>query len=107
MAITNAAGYKYIWITSSCIIKDRSDDWTHEADCMAHIYRNGTLKLVACGTPGTTIVETRNPLGYYPCRASTREDSLHVIGMSDSFREFPAYTHSWIVQEFAEECSFR
>ena len=66
IAITNAAGFQYLWIDSLCIIQDSPQDWVIEANRMVHVYGNAALNLVACGPLGATMLEPRNPLRYYP-----------------------------------------
>ncbi len=101
MAITEAAGFRYLWIDSLCIIQDCKEDWAKEAGLMALVYGNATLNLAACGpSSDAAFFETRNPLGYLPCRISSRESSLYVGPSLILFpSHLPLFTRGWIVQE--------
>lgn len=101
MAITKVLGYRYLWIDSLCIIQDSEEDWTQEAGRMAQVYGNAILNLAACGPSSDTgCFETRNPLGYIPCRISSHECSLYVGPNLVPFpNHLPLFTRGWILQE--------
>lgn len=100
MAITNALGYRYLWIDSLCIIQDSAEDWAQEAGRMAQVYSNAVLNLAACGPSGAGCFETRNPLGYLACKVSGGECGLYTTPSLTLFpSHFPLFTRSWIAQE--------
>jgi hypothetical protein len=99
IAITNAAGFRYLWIDSLCIVQDSPQDWATEANRMVHVYRNAALNIVACGLPGVTMFESRNPLRYYPCRIFVDNCSFYVEPSGTIVKETPAFKRGWIVQE--------
>ena len=99
IAITNAVGFRYLWIDSLCIIQDSPQDWAIEADRMMHVYGNAALNLVACGPSGVTMFEPRNPLRYYPCRISSHKCSFYVQPRDRVRKDIPAFKRGWIVQE--------
>ena len=99
IAIENAAGFQYLWIDSLCIIQDSQQDWAIEANRMVHVYGNAALNLVACGPPGATMLEPRNPLRYYPCSLSIDTCSLFLEPQSKPVEDIPVFKRGWIVQE--------
>lgn len=42
-----AAGYRYLWIDSLCIIQDSADDWGYEAALMGQVYKNAVCNIAA------------------------------------------------------------
>jgi hypothetical protein len=66
--ITRRLGHRYLWIDSLCIIQEPKDDWQREAPCMATVYGNALLNLVALGPSGQGCFTYRNPLARRPCR---------------------------------------
>jgi hypothetical protein len=47
IVVTRALGVRYLWVDAICILQDDHQDWNHEAESMASVYRNALFTIAA------------------------------------------------------------
>ncbi|KAF4986163.1 hypothetical protein FGRMN_10963 [Fusarium graminum] len=121
--VTNALGFKWVWIDSLCIIQDDKDDWAREAIKMASIYQNAIVTIAAGSSPdakaglhntkSTSIFNTEDSIKIRSILSTGEESSIvlfadqttrldsavNVRDMGDLVSHCPLRDRGWTMQE--------
>ncbi|KAH8587021.1 heterokaryon incompatibility protein-domain-containing protein [Bisporella sp. PMI_857] len=93
MKVVRAAGLRYIWIDSLCIVQDSIQDWARESTTMHQVYKHSFCTISAIGASndqGGCFFERTSPL---------ERDVVASTALFNSLHESPLFSRGWVFQE--------
>jgi hypothetical protein len=108
LQVTEALGYRYIWIDALCIIQDDPNDVQQEMARMGEIYRRSTLTISAANGPDTDSglfaerdARSCKPRNVFVTMKEGKEVLAGIVSLEVPYKErhSPLSERGWVLQE--------